>query len=304
MLKIEATSNPYLESILLQSISRHAAKPGWGACCHSFVKRANCFLLVSLALLLTACGRHKPLPPDELNCESKPSIYPLQRIKGGGYLDWRRFYLTTKEEVQKNGGGDKSQCPIDGFSSNFHWTGKKLIPEGYLKPGGWQADWVLIMVRTLLSNQTKAKKCLTQTEIEECKLGPQPPVVTRNQQSEELIVHPLKYPGLEIWLPRQGFQKGTSDLDFVIAGMSRENGEPRYVFCNIFNIYNLEKMSRSDFEMVDLSINKSSCSIEFRDFEFDGGASRVVFSSKLLPQVAQVLPVLQDYLEKSILKED
>lgn len=260
-------------------------------------------------LTIVSCGQHTDVeraaadamhqPPRE-PCMDLPSIYPLQRIRSGGYFDYRLHTRLTAEDRQAEPMAG-TQCPVDTRSLDFYWTGTYWIPGGYRKQEDLGKDWKWMQVTVVFSDQKRQLECQVNPTNERCRSNTFEPSMAK-QHPAEFVVKPLRYPNLEIWIPPSGYRKGSNSLDFVIADFPKPDGSPRHAACMLD--FDLEQASRDQLINIDLDSGFGQiCTIYLHEFDFKAGAGQVRFPSKILWQIGAHLRWLQSYIDKSIIEE-
>lgn len=278
---------------------------------HSSASAKGCVALLSGALLLLMQGCSKREEPAEQKayrqqleaCSEQLQKDPLVPIVGGGYLDTRRLDFNATTVRFEDG-----QCGTDGFETSFYWTGEKIVPAGQkftgLLPGQeTPKHWRRLNVVAQLGNQRKARACQEHFDPKKC-VDPKhknpglPPT-----WPEERIVRPIAYPGLEIWMPVDGYKKDVGGIYFVMKDWPRPDGTPREVNCWHLPGYDPSAMTKKDLEHLDFGNRTLPCQVEGWDFSFVGGAARISTGTEALRDITPALQALQQYISGSISRE-
>ena len=253
-------------------------------------------------------------------CRVELAGYRKIPIIGGGYLDL--------EILGKSSAGvryEDGQCGTDTVEVSFWWTGEEVIPDSPKFMANKQRDlpevWRLYKVVASLGNRTKSVACERNSKISEC-----PGFKAADQGGYQVSSWPKKfivklknYPGLELWLPVEPPNKKNSSRinNFIISDWRRSDGSPRSINCWGLNrlgpeyqetnlsAKDLALLSRGELENINLAGRLQhgvACQVEFWDFDFDGGAGRVSFSTESLASAPQALKSINLYLKNAIIK--
>lgn len=264
----------------------------------SVTARYGIGIVVTAMLLLTiGCSRNEEAETtgfqEQLNaCSEHLRQNPLVPIVGGGHLDTRRFDFNVPTVRLADG-----QCGTDGFETSFYWTGEKIVPAGQRFTGielvQIPKHWRLLHAGAKLGNRTFCK-----ANPEKCKeVVPSVP----KDWPEEFTAHLTHYE-LDARLPKMPVDHVTHEIAFILRDWPRKDGTPRFITCDIRR--DVKTMTRKEIEELEFGTQTLPCQVDFRDFDFKGGAARIRTGTEALREIPVALKALQQYLSASIVLEE
>jgi len=235
-------------------------------------------------------------------------------IIGGGEIDLTRFSFFVPQMSAK----DDGECGAVGFETEFYWTGDKIVTPAEVPlvdlPGhslskvkirDLPPHWRLLRVAARLGTRKLAKQCRENFDPNKCPDPNEKPTGPAPTWPEHLTVRPKAYPGLEIRLDPVRDRR-PSDIAFFIPGWPRWDGvTPRHITCLPNHVdFPLHTMTPVEMEKIDFGNRTIPCDVDFRSFDFKGGAARISTGTEALRGIVPALQALQRYLFDSIIKED
>jgi hypothetical protein len=231
-----------------------------------------------------------------MKCYEKIGGMELVPMPGGQFVDRKRLPGFHFSISMRNG-----LCEADIFEGSFWWTGSEILPV-YVVKREPDRSWGHFNVVARLYRK---------------KVPADPPAMGLRYTDwpEDLVVRLKNYPGLELWLdaPPPSVKNEFSVKNFVVREWRRRDGTPRVIVCNGLGspASNVQEsgLSRSDLaeftkpQLENLNFGKMAayCNVGLHDFDFEGGDVRVGIGIHSLSGSSVALPMLQEYLSKSII---
>lgn len=267
-----------------------------------------------LAIALAACG-----PSAEQQALMAAHIAAAERCAArwgdkqwvplrasGWWLDATRLPWRMKDDLWTK----DEQCGAATIDGLYYWDGERILAESVgmwprgtrlVHPKEIKSDWVQLDLTALLGGDPNTlKKCRASPEA--CKGHEGAP----KEWPPELVVRPKHYPDLEVRLPREtdpARSKGgfSNNIGFFIRDWPNNYGRPRVTSCYFKS--DGRDLTREDIENIDLRQRGGYCQLEFWNFQFDGGAARVITDTRQLHQIKPALQALLQYFNASITRE-
>jgi hypothetical protein len=237
-------------------------------------------------------------------CRTELAKNPLIPIIGGGYLDTKYFAFNVPAVRFEEG-----QCGTDGFTSDFYWTGEKIVPAAPkftgIPPGQpIPKEWLFFQVGAKFGNLKMARHCKDKRGVvPECPEYDVPRPL-KNLLAEKKVV-PKNYPELEIVLSNWSMED-MYNTSFRMREWPRDDGYPRTISCFAITGAGFDKkpMTREDYENIDFGSHKFPCQLEYGDFSIKGGAARVHTGTEALRKITPGLKALNAYINQAIIQEE
>lgn len=230
-------------------------------------------------------------------CYEKISNIEHAPISGGSFIDRNRlrgFHLSISptEDV----------CIAAILEGSFWWTGTEVRTAYQERDNEPDPSW---------GHYNVAARLFTpKASTEPFKIG-----LRYTEWPDDLVVKLKNYPGLELWLkaPPPSNENQFAVKNFIVRDWRRRDGTPRVIMCNGLSSPTrsvlesglsrdeLLTFNKSRLENLDFGDLDAYCTIELHDFDFAGGDARVWTGTGSLRGAATALPLIREYLSRSII---